>query len=185
FAHGPDKLAERHARDGDDNAEDKDDDNDEREIKRQDQVTEIDENAEPLSGDGVSHGRADADGGAHHDVVSELEHDLGEAFHCAHDRPAFLADGGDGEREEDAERNDLENVAAHHGVDDAGGEGVDDSFDERFRMSLPDGLDDVRVSGGEGDTDAGLSEIDDGQTDEESGRGDDLEIDEGFRAHAP
>src|SRR5205814_8080954 len=135
FAHGPDKLAERHARDGDDNAEDKDDDNDEREIKRQDQVTEIDENAEPLSGDGVSHGRADADGGEHHDVVSELEHDLGETFHRADDGPADVAEGGEGEREEHAEHNYLKNGAAHHGVDDAGGEGVDDGFDEGLGMS--------------------------------------------------
>src|SRR5205085_11700868 len=155
-----------------------------REIQRQDQVTEIDENAEALGGNGVGHGRADADGGEHHDVVSELEHDLGETFHCAHDRPAFLADGGEGEREEDAERDDLENVAAHHGVDDAGGESVDDGFDKRFGMGLPDGLDDVGVGSRKSDADAGPGEVDDGQADEQRGGGDDLEINQRFRAHA-
>jgi hypothetical protein len=96
----------------------------------------------------------------------------------------FLADGGDGEREEHAERDDLENVAAHHRVDDAGGEGVDDSLDQRLRMRLRDGLDDVGVRGGEGNADAGPGEVDDGQPDEERRGGDDLEVDERFRAHA-
>ena len=164
-------------------SEHEDDDNDEREIKGQDQVAEIDENPEALGGDGVGHGSADADGGEHHDVVREPEHDLREAFHRAHDRPAFLADGGDGEREEHAERDDLEHVAAHHRVDDAGGEGVDEGFDERFRMGLADGLDDVGVRGGESDADAGPGEIDDGEADEQRGGGDDLEVDESFCAH--
>ena len=149
-------MAERDPDNGDHSAENEDDENDEGEIQGEDQVSEIDENAEALGGDGVGHGRADADGGEHHDVVGELEHDLGETFHRADDGPAGVADGGEGEREENAERDDLENVAAHHGVDDAGGEGVDDGFDKRFGMGLPDGLDDVGVGGGEGDADAGL-----------------------------
>src|SRR5438045_6757217 len=120
---------------------------DEGEVQGQDQVPEIDENAEALGGDGVGHGGADAYGGEHHDVVGELEHDLGETFHRADDGPAGVADGGEGEREEDAERDDLENVAAHHGVDDAGGESVDDGFDEGCRVGRADGLDDVGVAG--------------------------------------
>src|SRR5205085_4684276 len=129
-------------------------------------------------------GGADADRGEHHDVVGKLEHDLGEAFHRADDGPAGVADGGEGEREEDTERDDLENVAAHHGVDNAGREGVDDGFDEGFRMGRADGLDDIGVAGGESDAAAGFGEVHNREPDKERGGGDDFEIDERFRAHA-
>src|SRR5205814_10082512 len=101
------------------------------------------------------------------------------------ERPAGVGDGGEGGGEEHAEHNDLKNVAAHHGVDDTGGEGVDDRLDERLGMSRADGFNDVGVTGGKSDAAAGLGEVNDGEPDEERGGRDDFEVDERFRAHAP
>ena len=60
------------------------------------------------------------------------------------------------------------------------GKNVNDRFDERLGLGLPNRVDDVDVAGRQRDARAGFREIDDRQTDEERRRRDDLEKDERF-----
>src|SRR2546423_5882534 len=133
----------------------------------------------------MRHRCADADRCKHHDVVCKLEHDLREALHRAEDWLPPFANRGDGECENHAEYDDLQNVAAHHGVNHTGRKYVHDSLDESFRMTLLNGFDGVDVRGGESHARPGLGEIDYSQPNEQRCRGDDLEIDQRFDSHAP
>src|SRR5262249_59117337 len=110
-----------------------------------DQFTQVHQNAEPLRGNGVSHCRTHADGCKQHYVICELEHDLRQAVHRADNWFAFFPNGWNGECEEHAECDDLQYIAAHHGLDNTGGKHVHDWFDQSLRMSLSDCLKDVVV----------------------------------------
>ena len=88
----------------------------------------------------MSHRRADPDRRKQHHVICELEHDLRQAVHRADNWFAFFANGCNGEREEHAERDDLQYIATHHSLDHARGENVHDRFNESLWMSLADGL---------------------------------------------
>ncbi len=93
-------------------------------------------------------------------------------------------DRRDGHGKEDREGDDLEHIAARHAVDHACRKNVDDSFEERLRMGVRDGVDDVVRPGHQFHAHAGLGEVDHGQTDEKCGRGCDLEVDDRLQPHS-
>ena len=95
-----------------------------------------------------------------------------------HDRLALFPNRRDRHRKKDREGDDLENVAARHGVDHARGENVGDDFEQRLGMSLRNGIDDFVRSGNQLDAHARLGQVDDCESDRERRGGGDLEIDD-------
>ena len=114
----------------------------------------------------MRHRCADADRREHHHVVRKLEHDLRQTFHRAHDRLTFFANSGNRERKQHAERDNLQNVAAHHRVDDARRKNVDDCLDQTLGVRFSDRFDDVDLAGSQSDARARFREIDNRESDE-------------------
>ena len=160
------------------------DENDQRDVKREDQIAEVHQHARALRADGMSHRRADPERREHHNVIGELEHDLRKTFHRADHRPSFFADGRYGQREDHGEDNDLKHIAVHHRFDHARRKNVHKRFDPGLGMRLSDRFDDVDVAGSERYADAWPGEIDDRQSNEKRRGGDDLEINQRFDSHA-
>ena len=133
----------------------------------------------------MGHRCANADWREHHDIVRKLKHHLGKALHRANNRFPYFTNRRYRDREEHAERHDLQNVAANHRFNDAGRKRVDDRFDQGLRMRLLDRFDNGCVCCIESHPDARFGEIHDRQADEQRGRGDDLEIDQRLNSHAP
>ena len=76
-----------------------------------------------------------------HHVVGVAEHHLGERFAERHHGSGFGADGRAGRAEQKRKHDNLQHVAAGHGVDDAGGKGVLERARERGPRLRP-----IRVS---------------------------------------
>ena len=62
---------------------------------------------------------------------------------------------------------------------------MDDGFDESFRMTLLNSFNGVDVRGDQSHASSGLDEIDNGQSDYQRCGRNNLEINQGFDAHAP
>ncbi len=82
--------------------------------------------------DGVSDRRADADRRVVHDDVRELEHRFGNGLAPLDDRPAFLADHAERNGEENAEDDDLQDVAFGHRLDHGLRHGVEEDLIPRL-----------------------------------------------------
>ena len=109
---------------------------DQRHVERADQPGQVVEHAEPAAADRIGDGRADADRRIAHDDVGEAEHRLGQRLAPRDHRPALLADHAERDREDQAEDDDLQHVAARHGVDDRLGHGVQQHLIPGLRGSV-------------------------------------------------
>ena len=158
------------------NAED-----DQSDVKREEKLADVDQNAEAEAADGERHGAGDADGSEVHDDVGEAEHHFGETFAEAQHRRAFgLLHHGERDAEDNREDGDLEDLA----FGDALGEVLREDVDEEVvpvRGRRSGGL---RGAGSERESDTGLADVDGEQADGQRERGDDLEVDERLDAHA-
>ena len=84
--------------------------------------------------DRVRDRRTDADRRVAHDDVGEPEHGVGERLAPGDERAALLADHAQRDREDDAEDDDLQDIAARHGVDDGFGNRVQEHLVPRLRV---------------------------------------------------
>ena len=91
---------------------------DQRGIECADQPGEVVEHAEAAVADRVGDRRPHANWRVAHHDVGELEHRFGDDFAPRDHRPSPLAEHPERNREDDAEHDDLEHVAARHRVDD-------------------------------------------------------------------
>jgi hypothetical protein len=130
--------------------------------------------------DGVGDGAEDADGCGVHDQVGELKHGFGEALGKGkHGAALGFRDEDKRHGEEDAEDDDLKDLAF--------GDGLGNAFRKNVGDELCGGVrSDVERFGGGGKADAvaGAAEVDRGETDEHGEGGDEFEIDEGFEREA-
>ena len=102
-------------------------------IQRRDEPREVPEDANAAMPDGVGDRRADTDRRVVHHDVRELEHRLGNGLAPGDERPAFLTDHPERDREDDAEDHDLQHVTVGHRLDDRLGNDVQQDLIPRLR----------------------------------------------------
>ena len=105
----------------------REDEGDQGGVEGEQELAEVDHDADAHVADGEGHGCADPDGSEVHDDIGETEHDFGEGFGEAEDGAAFgVWEGGEGDAEEDGEDGDLEDLALGDGLGDVFGEDVEE-----------------------------------------------------------
>ncbi len=85
FGNGAEEMAKRYFREKRDRQKNEKQERDESAVRGKKKLDEREKNSDPHVADGVSHGRADADGREVHDEICETKHDLSERFGKAED----------------------------------------------------------------------------------------------------
>ncbi len=151
-----------------------------RHVQRRHEPGEVVEHTQSAVANRVGDGRTDADRCVVHHDVRELEHRFRDRLAPGDDRAALLADHAERNREDDAEDDDLQDVALGHCVEDRLGDDVEEYLVPRLRLRgdlalLPDR---------QVDADARPGDVDGGQADDERDGRDDLEVDDRAQAHS-
>ncbi len=156
---------------------------DQRAVERQQQLAQVDQNAQTHVPNGIGHCSADTDRSVVHHNVGELEHHFAEALaQVQHGCALGLAHPGQCDAEENGEDRDLQNLSFR------------DRFRDIFREDMQQEVVPVRRRngrercggsgrGGNGKTYPSLRKIDRDETDNQRERGEDFEVDERFDAH--
>ena len=131
----------------------------------------------------MSHGCTHADRREHHHVVGEFKHDLRKTLHGTNHWLSLFTHSRHGHGEENRERYNLQNIAAHHRVDYAGRKCVHNRFHQRFGMTLADCVNDAGIAGREDHANPRFGQVDHRQPDEERGCRNDLEINKCLETH--
>ncbi len=155
------------------------DERDQRRIQGPDQPGEVVEHAEAAVADGVGNRRSHANWRVAHHDIGELEHRFGDDFAPGDHRPSSLAEHAECNREDDAEHDNLEHVAARHRVED----GLRHDVQQDLIPGLRAPGDIRRAGGGQHDADTGTGDVDGDQPDDQCDRRHDFEVDDGPQAH--